>query len=81
MTPQSSQRQVTASGSAFLADLSLSPGAGEPVGEHLYGPTSGSLRDDALSSSEDSENEGEIERGERDGLQGLRAMDEGSKLR
>jgi hypothetical protein len=75
MTPQSSQRHVTASGSAFLADLSLSPGAGEPVGEELYRPTSGSLRADSLSSSDDSENEGEIERGERDGLLwGLRAM-------
>lgn len=68
MTPQSSQRQVTASGSAFFADLSLSPGAGEPVGEQLYGPTSGSLRFDSFSSSEDSENDGEMERGERDGL-------------
>jgi hypothetical protein len=68
MTPQSSQRHVTASGSAFLADLSLSPAAGEPLGEQLYDPANGSLRADSSSSFEDSENEGEIERGEREGL-------------
>lgn len=75
ITPQSSQRHVTASGSAFFADLSLSPGVGEPAGEPLYGSTRGSLRaESSLSSAEDSEKQGEIERGEREGLWRLRAM-------
>lgn len=67
ITPQSSHRQVTASGSAFFADLSLSPGAGEPGGEQLYGPTIGSLPEDS-SSAEESEKEGDMDRGDTEGL-------------
>lgn len=76
MMPQSSHRHVTASGSAFLADLSLSPAAeGGPEGKQLEGPIIGSLGADSSSSTEESEKAGEAERGEREGLYGtLRAM-------